>query len=215
MGALLFWRIQKDHEPEEYIPGEASSDITTTISDRAAHLSVASAATPRVEVRSRTIDPLRDLGRTMPKGAPEPLFTDVTKSAGLDGFRQFQGPRSSQLPEDMGSGLAWGDFDNDGFDDLFVVSGGGGLNLPDSQLAPSLLYHNLGNGHFEVVRDFPETRIRGMAAAFADYNNDGWLDLIVTGYDTILLFRNDHGHFVRDRRFPSPKGFWTGATWGD
>jgi tetratricopeptide (TPR) repeat protein len=215
IGAIVFWRIQKDHEPEEYIPGEASPDITTTISDRAAHLSAASSPTPRVEVRSRTIDPLRDAGRKLPTGAPEPLFTDVTKAAGLDGFHQFQGPRSSQLPEDMGSGLAWGDFDNDGFDDLFVVSGGGGLKLPDSQLAPSLLYHNLGNGHFEVVRDFPETRIRGMAAAFADYNNDGWLDLVVTGYDTILLFRNDHGHFVRDRRFPSPKGFWTGASWGD
>ena len=81
--------------------------------------------------------------------------------------------------------------------------------------APSLLYRNLDNGKFERVADFPETRIHGMAAAWADYNNDGWLDLVVTGVDTILLFRNDHGKLVRDRRFPSPKGFWSGASWGD
>jgi hypothetical protein len=115
----------------------------------------------------------------------------------------------------MGSGVAWGDFDNDGLDDLFVVSGGGSLDLPDSQLAPSVLYRNLGDGRFEKVKGFPELRIRGMAAAWGDYNNDGWLDLVVTGYDTILLFRNDHGHLVRDKTFPSPKGFWTGVSWGD
>jgi tetratricopeptide (TPR) repeat protein len=78
-----------------------------------------------------------------------------------------------------------------------------------------VLYRNLGDGRFEKIRDFPELRIRGMAAAWGDYNNDGWLDLVVTGYNTIILFRNDHGHLVREKSFPSPKGFWTGATWGD
>src|SRR5574340_938135 len=54
-----------------------------------------------------------------------------------------------------------------------------------------------------------------MGAAWGDYDNDGWLDLVVTGYDTILLFHNDHGHLVRVKSFPSPKGFWTGVSWGD
>ncbi len=115
----------------------------------------------------------------------------------------------------MGSGVAWGDFDNDGLDDLFVVSGGGSLDLPPSQRAPSVLYRNLGDGRFEKVQDFPDLRILGMGAAWGDYNNDGWLDLVVTGYDTIILFRNDHGHLVRDKSFPSPKGFWAGVSWGD
>jgi Flp pilus assembly protein TadD len=115
----------------------------------------------------------------------------------------------------MGSGVAWGDFDNDGLDDLFVVSGGGSLDLPLSQRALSMLYRNLGDGRFEKVQDFPDVRILGMGAAWGDYNNDGWLDLVVTGYDTIILFRNDHGHLVRDKSFPSPKGFWTGVSWGD
>ncbi len=215
IGAVVAWRIHKDNEPEEYVPGEASSDVTTAISDQAAKKAAVETAPPRVEVKSRVPDPLRDPGRKRPGGSPKPLFTDVTKQAGLDSFRQFQGPRSSQLPEDMGSGLAWGDFDNDGNDDLFVVSGGGGLNVPESQLAPSVLYRNLGNGRFEKVQDFPELRIHDMGAAWGDYNNDGWLDLVVTGYNFIALYRNDHGHFVRDKSFPSPKGFWTGAAWGD
>ncbi|MCC6390400.1 MAG: VCBS repeat-containing protein [Bryobacterales bacterium] len=214
ISGLAAWRIHKDNEPEQYTPGEASDDVTSVISEQAAR-KAAPAGPARTEASSRSADALRDAGRPLPAGAPAPRFTDVTQAAGLAGFRQFQGARTSQLPEDMGSGLAWGDFDGDGNDDLFVVSGGGALSLPDSQLAPSKLYRNLGGGRFEEVKDFPETRIRGMAAAWGDYNNDGWLDLIVTGYDTILLFRNDHGRFVRDGRFPSPKGFWSGAAWGD
>ncbi len=213
IAALVAWKIRRDTEPEEYKPGEASADVTTVVSDRAANLAAPTAA--RISDLSRTGDPLRKPGRELPPGAPEPRFTDVTKSAGLDGFRQFEGARSSQLPEDMGSGVAWGDFNNDGWDDLFVVSGGGALSLPAAQRAASVLYRNLGDGRFEKAQDFPDTRISGTGAAWADYNNDGWLDLVVTGYNTILLFRNDHGHFVRDKALPDLKGFWAGASWGD
>jgi tetratricopeptide (TPR) repeat protein len=213
--AVVTWRIRKENQPEEYIPGEASKDITNVVADRGARKPAATPGTPNKDVRPRAVDRLLDPGKKLPAGAPEPLFTDVTKAAGLASFRQFQGSRTSQLPEDMSSGLAWGDFDNDGLEDLFVVSGGGPLNAPTSQLAPSVLYRNLGDGRFERVTDFPELRIHGMSAAWGDYNNDGWLDLVVTGYDTIVLFRNDHGHLVRDKSFPSPKGFWAGASWGD
>ena len=215
IGAVVTWRIRKENAPEEYTPGETSKDITSVLDRSTAAATIPSAQPAKRVALSRTADPLADPGRPLPRGAPEPRFTDVTKSTGLASFRQFQGPRSSQLPEDMGSGVAWGDFDNDGLDDLFVVSGGGSLNLPDSHLAPSVLYRNLGDGRFEKVKDFPELRIRGMAAAWGDYDNDGWLDLVVTGYDTIVLFHNDHGHLVRVKNFPSPKGFWSGASWGD
>jgi cytochrome c-type biogenesis protein CcmH/NrfG len=215
IGALVTWRIRKENAPEEYTPGESSKDITSVLSDRAAQVPAVKVQAIKNTVSSRVVDRLLDPGRNLPPGAPEPRFTDVTKAAGLASFRQFQGPRSSQLPEDMGSGVAWGDFDNDGLDDPFVVSGGGSLDFASSQLAPSLLYRNLGDGRFEKVQDFPDLRIRGMGAAWGDYNNDGWLDLVVTGYDTIILFRNDHGHLVRDKSFPSPKGFWTGVSWGD
>jgi Flp pilus assembly protein TadD len=215
IGALVTWRIRKENAPEEYLPGEKSKDITSVLSERATRTPATTVPTIANKVSSRVVDPLLDPGRKLPQGAPEPRFTDVTKAAGLELFRQFQGARTSQLPEDMGSGVAWSDFDNDGMEDLFVVSGGGSLDLPESQLAPSILYRNLGDGRFEKVQDFPELRIRGMGAAWGDYNNDGWLDLVVTGYDTIILFRNDHGHLVRDKSFPSPKGFWTDVSWGD
>jgi tetratricopeptide (TPR) repeat protein len=216
ISAVLTWRIRKDNQPEEYVPGESSKDITNVVAERGADTHTAPSPTvKRATNLSRSVDRLLDPGKKIPVGAPEPLFTDVTRLAGLDAFRQFQGARTSQLPEDMGSGVAWGDFDNDGLDDVFVVSGGGPLNAPASQLAPSILYRNLGNGSFERVKDFPDLRIHGMAAAWGDYNNDGWLDLVVTGYDAIILFRNDHGHLVRDKSFPSPKGFWAGASWGD
>jgi len=117
----------------------------------------------------------------------------------------------------MGPGVAWGDFNNDGYDDLFLVSAGGALNLPAEKLLPSELYENLGNGTFRKVEGFPETRIHGMAAAWGDYDGDGYLDLIVTGFNTLLLFHNEGGtgKFVRDTRFPNPHGFWAGASWGD
>lgn len=216
VAALMTWRIRKDSQPDEYVPGEQSQDVTNISADRLAKPSTPPASVPvRTSVSGRRIDRLLDPGKKLPAGAPQPLFTDVTKEAGLDGYREFQGARTSQLPEDMGAGVAWGDFDNDGLDDLFVVSGGGPMNAPISQLAPSILYRNLGNGKFEKVKDFPDLRIHGMAAAWGDYNNDGWLDLVVTGYDTMILFRNDHGHLVRDTSFPSPKGFWAGVSWGD
>jgi tetratricopeptide (TPR) repeat protein len=219
IGAIVSWRIHKENEPEEYVPGEASSDITSVLSEHAVLTKSAALKTVQHVANTRVVDRLLDPGRKLPAAAPEPLFTDVTKAAGLGSFRQFQGPRSSQLPEDMGSGVAWGDFDNDGFDDLFVVSGGGSLNLPDSELAPSVLYRNLGDGRFEKVKGFPELRIRGMGAAWGDYDNDGRLDLVVTSYDRIYLFHNngdgtftDVSHKIGLDHY---RGFWSGVSWGD
>jgi enediyne biosynthesis protein E4 len=159
----------------------------------------------------------RRLARGLPADAPPPRFTDVTEAAGLSAFRTFHGERSSQLPEDMGPGAAWGDFNNNGLDDLFLVSAGGPLHLSPDQLAPSELYENLGNGAFRKVAGFPDLRIHGMAAAWADYNLDGYLDLVVTGYDALYLFRNEggSGRFTRDTNFPALPGYWAGVAWGD
>ena len=184
-GTAIGVRQYRARRATAYEPGESNSDITQA------------------------------LARGIPADAPSPRFSDVTRKSGLDGFRTFAGDRTSQLPEDMGPGAAWGDFDNDGDDDLFLVSAGGALTLPPAERAPSELYENLGNGTFRRVADLPETRIIGMGAAWGDYNGDGWLDLIVTGYNTLILYRNEHGRFVRDRRFPEPKGLWAGAVWGD
>jgi enediyne biosynthesis protein E4 len=185
VGTAALVRSYRQQQTAEYKPGEANPDITES------------------------------LARDLPADAPRPVFVDVTEEAGLADFVTFAGPRTSQLPEDMGPGVAWGDYDNDGDDDLFLVSAGGALGTPADRLAPSALYENLGNGRFRRVASFPEPRIHGMAAAWGDYDGDGWLDLVVTGYDALLLFRNDRGTFTRDERFSSRKGFWAGAAWAD
>lgn len=185
VGAALFVRAYRARSAREYRPGEANGDITES------------------------------LARDLPRDAPKPVFVDVTKQSGLGDFVTFAGNRGSELPEDMGSGAAWGDFDNDGDDDLFVVSAGGPLAADEHQLAASVLYENDGAGHFAPSPRFPETRIHGMAAAWGDYDADGWLDLVVTGYNTLRLYHNDRGTLAVDPRFPGPKGFWSGVAWGD
>lgn len=173
--------------PQHYNPAEKNSEITSSLS------------------------------RNLPTDAPTPRLTDVTREAGLGSFRNFSGNRTSQLPEDMGPGAAWGDFDNDGDDDLFLVSAGGPLNFPAEKLLRCELYENLGNGKFRRVESFPDVRIHGMAAAWGDYDGDGFLDLAISGYNELLLFHNERGtgKFVREARFPSRKGFWSGLSWGD
>lgn len=177
-GSAVGLGIYRARQPEIYKPGEDLTDITHNLDRDAAPESRTPAASSDSHSPS---DSLQNLDRPLPAGAPQPRFSDVTRQSGLAAFRSFAGNRSSQLPEDMGSGVAWGDFDNDGNEDLFIVSAGGSLDLPPEQRAPSLLFHNLGNGTFQKIDNFPDTRIIGMGAAWGDYDNDGWLDLVVTG----------------------------------
>jgi len=157
----------------------------------------------------------RALDKTVDTGPGEIRFTDVTAEAGLAGTRSFAGARTSQLPEDMGGGLAWADFDNDGDDDLLFVSAGGPLSASEDQLAETVLFENLGGGRFRRYAGFPSLRIRGMGAAWADFDNDGFLDVAVTGYDRLILLHNRGGRFEISRLLASRPGFWTGVSWGD
>ena len=187
VGGLVGVVVYLKSRPAQYRPDEQSDDITSS------------------------------LAHELPPEAPEPRLADITREAGLAGFRNFTGDRTSQLPEDVGPGLAWGDFNNDGYDDLLLVSAGGALNIPTEQLQPCALFENLGNGTFRKVEAFPELRIHGMGAAWGDYDGDGFLDLIITGYDALILLHNEGGtgKFTRDMRLPDRKGFWSSPAWGD
>jgi hypothetical protein len=92
-------------------------------------------------------------------------FTDVTHAAGVANSNNNRG-------------VVWGDYDNDGYLDLYVVNGG---SFQGNE--PNVLYHNNGDGTFTEIPDAAgargDTEGRGDGAAWGDFNNDGFLDLYV------------------------------------
>jgi hypothetical protein len=180
---------------------------------------------PKPYIPGEDIEGLTDeLARSLPSDYPRVTFTDVSVGAGID-FRHFSDSRTTQLPEDMGSGAAWGDYDRDGWLDLYVVNEAGPLTMSAEEIASSpahnALYRNRGDGTFEDVTARAGVGYRGcgQAAAWGDYDNDGFLDLIVTNYGETVLYRNRRDGTFEDASEKAgvevPQGFWAGASWGD
>ena len=152
-------------------------------------------------------------------------WKDVAGESGID-FRHFAGgARSTQLPEDMGSGCAFADYDRDGDWDLFVADVAGPLTLSPEELARTpggcRLYRNDGGVFTDVTQEAGLGGLKGayMGAAWGDYDNDGYPDLAVTSYGEIRLFHNRGDGTFEDVSAKSGvggrRGFWTGAVWGD
>ncbi len=163
-----------------------------------------------------------ELDRELGGERPSRRFVDASEEAGVR-FAHFEGPRTSQLPEDMGSGAAWGDYDGDGFPDLYLVNAGP-LPTPDRPAPPSpraALFRNNGDGTFteRAQQAGVDHTGLGMGAAWADYDGDGALDLVVTSYGGIALYRNRGDGTFLERAAAAGlgdfEGFWAGASWAD
>jgi hypothetical protein len=158
-----------------------------------------------------------------PPAIPRPgtpvLFTDVTRAAGI-GFVHDSGAFGRKyLPETMGSGLAFLDYDGDGFQDLFFVNS---ADWPEKRrrAATQALYRNQGDGTFEDVtwKAGLAVEIYGIGVAAADYDNDGDTDLFINALGPDRLYRNrGDGTFadVTQRAGVSDPAFGSSVTWLD
>jgi hypothetical protein len=134
--------------------------------------------------------------------APEARFVDITREAGITFEHENGADGQKLLPETMGGGVAFFDFDRDGRPDLlFVDSRPWPWSAPKNGRAARsrlVLYRNVGGGRFVDATEAAGLTVDmyGMGVAAADYDNDGWIDLFVTAVGGNHLFRNVGGHFT-------------------
>jgi hypothetical protein len=153
-------------------------------------------------------------------GSPGFRFTDVTTQAGIQ-FQHNTGAFGGKfLPETLGSGCAFLDYDRDGWQDILLING---ADWPGHKTNRTTLrlYRNNGNGTFTDVtaRAGLDVEMYGMGVAVGDYNNDGFPDILITCVGQNRLFRNTgKGTFV-DVTSASGLGkreaFSTSALWFD
>ena len=147
-------------------------------------------------------------------------FTDVTSAAGIQ-FRHNSGAFGDKyLPETLGPGCAFLDYDNDGWQDILLVNG---MDWPGhgKQHSTMRLYRNNRNGTFtDVTRAAGlDVEVYGMGVAVGDFNNDGFPDIYVTCVGQSRLFQNTgKGRFldITERSgLGGRSGFSSSALWFD
>src|SRR4051794_29757832 len=161
--------------------------------------------------------------------APCPMrFEETAAKSGVLFTHSFGAEKLGSLLESAGGGAVWFDYNNDGLMDLYVVSGrdlGKGMHPYPLRKAPASparnhLFRNDGNGKFSDVTDAAGVGadLFSMAAIAADYDNDGFVDLLVTGYGRAILYRNKgNGSFedVSAKAGLQVSGWSIGAAWLD
>lgn len=155
---------------------------------------------------------------------PTAKFTDVTSESGITFVHNNGAYGEKLLPETMGGGVAFFDFDNDGHQDLlFINSTFWPWHTPAGGEPPSMaLYRNDGHGHFTDVTTGSGLDISfyGMGVAIGDYDNDGLPDVFITAVGGNHLFHNEGGGKFKEVTLKGgvggpPDGWSTSAAWID
>ena len=160
--------------------------------------------------------------QTPPAASSQPTITfrDITQQAGIQFVHNNAAFGKKYLPETMGPGVAFIDYDNDGWPDIFLVNGTNWPGQPGKHSTPKL-YHNNHNGTFtDVTRKAGlDVELFGMGVAIGDYDNDGFDDIFVTALGQSHLFHNNgNGTFTdvtQKAGLMGPKEFSTSAAWVD
>jgi hypothetical protein len=147
-------------------------------------------------------------------------FQDVTAKAGIHFVHNNGAFGKKFLPETVGPGVAFIDYDNDGWPDIFLVNGTDWPGHGQRHTTPKL-YHNNHDGTFTDVTHKAglDIEMYGVGAAVGDYDNDGYDDLFVTAYGQSRLFHNNgNGTFTdvtQKAGLGGIKEFSTSAAWVD
>ena len=159
----------------------------------------------------------------LPVAPPIPVhFTDVREAAGITFRHDATMSDEKEYIETMGNGLGWIDYDQDGLLDLYIVQSAAAEWYKPSRPLRSALYHNNGDGTFTDVTEKAGVGAEGLygqGVAVGDFDNDGYPDLLVTGYGhTILYHNNGNGSFtdITAKAGVADEGNWsTSAGWFD
>ena len=166
--------------------------------------------------------------KSAPTATAKIRFEDASDKAGIRFTHSFGSRQLGSLLEGTGAGCVWIDYNNSGLPSLYVVNGRPledsmhpfPLKEKPSPLPHNHLYRNDGNGHFTDVTEQSglASDMYAVAVAAADYDNDGFQDLLITGYGKVVLYHNDgNGHFtdVTAKSGIKVPGWSISSTWLD
>lgn len=148
-------------------------------------------------------------------------FEEVApRSSGITWVHNNAHSSDRHLPETVGAGCAFFDYDNDGWMDIYLVNSGPSDFFRPTTPLRNALYRNNHDGTFADVTEKAGVagNTFGMGVAAADYDGDGWVDLYVTSYGRNLLYHNNaNGTFtdVADKAGVTAPGWSTSAVWFD